>query len=188
MSLMKPVGPSLNRFRTRSFWWQCFTRTKSPISRSVGAYLRIGDAIPLYTICSVELEWNGEDHFWHYNKLFQSYIKYKSTASFKVAGTGNKNKGNVGTRPFVIHRLLLLMTMIFGLHKFQLRSGRKNMAKDVHKWQERFQDRGMSHYFDLTKESPKLRCIAKLMGEICLNETNPCRALIFAHGPLLRGF
>jgi hypothetical protein len=111
----------------------------------------------------VELEWNDEDHFWQYKELFQSYIKYESTVSFKVAGTGNKNRGNAGTRSFVIHRLLLIMTMIFGLHKFQLRSGHKNMAKDVHKWQDRFQDRGMSHYFDLSKESPKLRYIAKLM-------------------------
>jgi hypothetical protein len=96
------------------------------------------------------------------------------------------------------------MTMNMGLHKVILRSGNRNMVHDVHKWQEMFQDKGMSHYFDLTKperdlplyadrftfavylskESPKLRYLAKLMGEICLNPVQPRRALIFADGPM----
>jgi hypothetical protein len=36
----------------------------------------------------------------------------------------------------------------------------------------------------LSKESPKLCYLAKLMGEICLNLVQPRRALIFADGPM----
>lgn len=187
-------------------------RTQATVLEVNGIFIRIGDSIPPYTICTVELEWNDKQQWEQYKKLYDSYITYltygtqgdRGTVSFKVAGTNKTSKGNAGTRSFVIHRLLAIMTMNLGLHKVILRSGHRHMVQDVHKWQEMFQDKGMSHYFDLTKperdlplyadrytfavylskESPKLRYLAKLMGEICLSPIQPRRALIFADGPM----
>jgi len=36
----------------------------------------------------------------------------------------------------------------------------------------------------LCKDSPKLKYLAKLMGEICLDEKNARRAIIFSDGPM----
>jgi hypothetical protein len=190
-------------------------RTQASVLLVNGAYIRIGDSIPPYTICTVELAWQDETQFQAYNKIFQSYVKYLSSGAatdrgavnFRVPGSsrrGQSVKGNVGTRSFAIHRIMTIMTFNPGLHKVILRSGGKNLVSNVHTWYEKFQDKGMSFYFDLTKaerdlplyidrysmslylakDSPKLMYLAKLMGEICLDEVDPRRALIFTDGPM----
>ena len=86
-----------------------------------------------------------------------------------------------------------------------LRTGKKNLATHVHQWYEKFMDKGMSFYFDLTKaernlplyadrfsmakylakNSPKLLYLAKLMGEICLDQKDPKKTIIFADWPMV---
>lgn len=190
-------------------------RTQATVMEVNGEYIRIGDKIPPYRICTVELDWNDEMQFLQYKKLFEDYVKYltsgqaagRGALNFSVPGSGrgdNAIKGNAGTRSFRVHRVLAIMTFNMGLHKLLLRTRTANLVSHVHKWYEYFADKGMSHYFDLTrperdlplyadrftfamylcKESPKLKYLAKLMGEICLHETDPRRALIFTDGPM----
>jgi hypothetical protein len=35
-------------------------RTQATVLEVNGTYIRIGDSIPPYTVCTVELEWNNE--------------------------------------------------------------------------------------------------------------------------------
>lgn len=190
-------------------------RTQASTLEVNGTWIRIGDSIPPHRICTVELEWGSALEFREYNKLFQDYVKYlssgfsteKGALRFQVPGSGkgkNRVKGNAGTRSFWVHRILSIMTFNPGLHKMLLRTGKKNLVSHVHQWYDKFMDRGMSFYFDLTKaernlplyadrfsmarylakDSPKLLYLAKLMGEICLDEKDPRRTIIFSDWPM----
>lgn len=135
-------------------------RTQASVLEVNGQYIRIGDSIPPYRICSVELEWDDERQFQEYNTIYRRYIRYltsgRSTATslpYAVPGSGKpaQIKGSVGTRSFYVHRILTLITFNKALHTLLERTGRKNLVHDVHQWYDKFADKGMSHYFDLTK-------------------------------------
>jgi len=191
-------------------------RTQASVLEVNGQWIRIGDSIPPYRICTVELSWPSALAFQEYNKLFRDYVKYlnqgkpsdQGVLRFQVPGSG-QGKSQVqkhgGARAFWLHRILSIMTFNPGLHKMLLRTGKKNLATHVHQWYEKFADKGMSYYFDLTKpernlplyadrfsmakylakDSPKLLYLAKLMGEICLDTTDPKRTIIFADWPMV---
>lgn len=190
-------------------------RTQASVLEVNGEWVRIGDSIPPYRICTVELKWDNAVQFVEYNRLFQGYIEYLTSGQapskrervFMVPGFGKGKRGvrgNAGTRSFGIYRILTIMTFNLGLHTMLMRTGRRNLVADVHQWYDKFADKGMSYYFDLTKpdrtlplyadrfsmalylckDSPKLKYLAKLMGEICLDEKNPRRTIIFSDGPM----
>lgn len=126
------------------------------------------------------------------------------SASLGIGNGKNKVKANAGTRSFHVHRVLTIMTFNLSLHKLLLRTGKANPVQYIYKWYDLFTDKGVGHYFDLTrpekdlplyvdhfsfakymcKEFPKLKYVAKLMGEICLNDTDPRRVMIFTDWPM----
>jgi hypothetical protein len=53
-------------------------RTQASALEVNGTWIRIGDSIPLYRICTVESAWSSALAFQGYNRFFQDYIKYLS--------------------------------------------------------------------------------------------------------------
>lgn len=186
-------------------------RTQATVIEVNGVERRIGDSIPPYRICTVELGWSNMKEEEAYKKIFDRAIKYLyhgigsagSSQDFTVP-TGSKKgeptaEGNAGTRAFAIHRALGVLTFNQGLYKMLRRTEGRNLVTDLEEWYQRCIDKGMSLYFEMTKpeenlplyadrwtfarylakDSPKLKYVAKLMGEICLNEADPRRVLIF---------
>jgi len=200
-------------------------RGQATIIEVNGVPTRIGDSIPPYRICTVELGWSGTAEFEAYRSTFDSVIEYLYTGSEGNEGSrsgftlptelkkGKKvGRGNTGTRAFAIHRTLGVLTFNPGLYTVLLRTYGRNLVSDVEEWYSLCADRGMSLYFEMTKpeanlplyadrwsfarylakDSPKLKYIAKLMGEICLSEVDPRRVLCFTDWPMnqwdLEGF
>jgi SNF2-related domain len=200
-------------------------RTQATTIEVNGVPTRIGDSIPPYRICTVELGWSNAAEFEAYRRIFDRVIQYLYTGSagsgdgqsgFTVPTGSKKGKkvsqGNTGTRAFAIHRALGVLTFNPGLYTMLRRTYGRNLVNDVEEWYTLCADRGMSLYFEMTKpeknlplyadrwsfarylakDSPKLKYIAKLMGEICLNEADPRRVLCFTDWPMnqwdLEGF
>jgi hypothetical protein len=103
-------------------------RTQASVLKVNGNWVRIGDSIPPYRICTVELDWSSARDFEDYNRLFSDYVKYlsqgystdKGSLRFKVPGSGkgkDQVKGNAGTSAFWVHRILSIMTFNLGLLK-----------------------------------------------------------------------
>ena len=156
------------------------------------------------------------DQVIHY--LYTGASKDGTKPGFVVPTGSKKNKGkaantgNTGTRAFAIHRALGVLTFNRGLYTMLQRTAGRNFVTDVEEWYQRCADKGMSLYFEMTKpepnlplyadrwtfarylakDSPKLKYVAKLMGEICLDKSDPRRVLVFTDWPInlwnLEGF
>ena len=189
-------------------------RTQATIIEVNGNFIRIGDLIPKYHICTVELQWANKRAEQEYLQYYQPSIEFlRSGAQEKSKpfyiqsgkGTGKAIKGgNAGTRSFAVHRKLGMLTLNPALYHMLLATGRRNMVQHVEKWYDTFKDQGMSLYFEFTKpaanlpiyadrasfleylckDSPKLQYLVKLCGEICLDVQDPRRVLIFTDWPI----
>lgn len=184
-------------------------RTQATVMHINGQDRRIGDSIPPYRICTVELEWGSKAAEQEYMTIYEDAIKYLSVGPDRSAGdsatrTPQFKTPNTGTRSFAIHRQLGIATFSPKLHRMLQKTNGKNLVKDVEVWYHKFADDGMSYYFDMTKpeanlplyadrwnmstyvgkDSPKLLWTAKMAGEICLHETDPRRLLIFCDWPI----
>lgn len=181
-----------------------------------GVTIRIGNSIPIYEICTVELDFASDQAYEAYNKTHKKYAKLLSqsgdsaaTTPTKVPAPRSKTGASIG-RNFAMHRRLSLLTFNPAFESLLNRVG-LSPASSVEKWYTRHQDHGMSLYFDntkpdknlppytdrysfglyLAKDSPKLLYLGYLVGEICLGP-EPRRVLVYADWPmsqwLIEGF
>lgn len=172
-----------------------------------GEAIRIGNSIPIYEICTVELDFASDAAFKVYHDAHKKYAKLLSQSGSiqntptKVPAPRKKTGPSIG-RNFAIHRRLSLLTFNPAFESLLSRVGLSHAA-DVEKWYTRHQDHGMSLYFDatkpdknlppytdryafgiyLTKDSPKLLYLGYLVGEICLGP-EPRRVLVYADWPM----
>lgn len=172
-----------------------------------GETIRIGNSIPIYEICTVELDFPTEAAFKAYQKVYQKYARLlarpgsESNTPSKVPAPRTGSEPNIG-RNFAIHRRLSLMTFNFAFERLLLKIGPSHAAS-VEKWFNRHKDHGMSMYFDATKpdknlppyadryafglylgrDSPKKLYLGYLVGEICLGSDRR-RVLIYGDWPM----
>ena len=182
-------------------------RTQATVLDVNGESVRIGSRIPIYRICTVEVDHENEHAFLEYQRRFNQLTKKLGT---KLAKTGKPRRfmapkadgpASIGQN-FGIHRLLSLMTLDKGLDKLARRISR-SLVGDVERWYHMNRDHGMSLYFRatrpernmpsypdrfsfglyLSKDSPKIQYMMGLLGKICRGD-DPQRALIYCDLPM----
>lgn len=172
-----------------------------------GQTLRIGSQIPIYEVCTVELDFPSDAAYVAYKKTYIKYAKFlqqpydQSATPSKIPAPKVPSDASIG-RNFGFHRRLSLITFNPALEHL-LNRVRASQAQHVEKWYGRHKDHGMSMYFDATKpernlppytdrfafgmylakDSPKLLYLGRLIGEICLGQ-EPRRVMIYADWPI----
>jgi SNF2-related domain len=183
-------------------------RTQATVLEANGEQVRIGNSIPRYQICTVEVDFENDRAFREYQRRFRVLSKSLANKLPKQSSTPRKfmaprtDSSNPTGRNFGIHRRLSLATFNMGLDQM-IKKVSLNLAADVDRWYHMNRDGGMSLYFRATrpvpntpsypdrfsfgmylaKDSPKLQYMAGLVGKICRGD-DPERVLIYGDYPM----
>lgn len=200
--ILRPILPLLMLRRTQAEWMEVN-----------GKQVRLGDSIPGYHITTVELDWPDDYSYRRYNGWHKEFVQETSTSSGSATAMAPVMKGrnsegqSVGTQKWSAYRKFSILTMNPACERLLARLGSQTLVDDVEKWYTQGDDRGMSWYYNkikpeynsplyadrlsfvrfLTKDSPKLQYLVKLMGEIVYPTDvcpNPGRALIYTDWPV----
>ena len=144
-------------------------RTQATRFQAFGREIRIGDSIPPYHICTVELGFGDKLAEHEYRREFNKAVEYLHSGANFEDGDGSRlsdlhgvrdpyaiASGNTGTRSFAAHRKLGILTFNPALASLIKRTGKNNMVSHVEKWYNEYDDLGMSLYFHLTKPDRNL--------------------------------
>lgn len=135
-------------------------RTKATKIEVLGETTRIGDSIPPYEICTVELRMNAYQAS-VYNPIYESYIHELSQKDDRQSPKGKQGSSKSaatihakGRRHQGVHRRLCLATLDPNLETFCNRTYDRNLASHIHEYSSQFEDDGLTVYFSMVSPEP----------------------------------
>lgn len=163
--------------------------------------IRIGDGIPHFRICTVELGFTSAQQR-RYDRLHDIGIRKLFTGVVENSRELPSQNDAAGGRSIAVHRQL--SHAVFNLDLDTLAKRRpKNLVKDVNRWYDKTADRGMSFYWEhvkpvpslppyadrfsfgvaLAENSPKLKYLSGVLLDSCLGDERE-RVLIMCGWPM----